>query len=155
MPKPLPGVKKVREGGRMEEKTPQILVIDDDEDIRQMLKNVLERHGFPVVTACDGQEGLEKVTKSSIRIVLCDIVMPKLDGLEFLKKVHGYNLSVEIIMITGKSNLDTCLESIERGACAYLIKPVQVDEILEAIERAQRNIREKQEMIRKILKKGS
>ncbi|HAJ57525.1 MAG TPA: hypothetical protein DCL35_07140 [Candidatus Omnitrophica bacterium] len=136
-------------GGKGEE---HILVIDDNEDVRKMLKDVLERRGFFVTTAVNGEEGLELIAKGDIRIVLSDILMPKINGIEFLDKVREYNLSVEVIMVTGRSSLDTCVESIEKGACAYLIKPVMVNEIFEAVDRARRNIREKQEMIQKILK---
>lgn len=144
---------KNKRGALKESSQEAVLVIDDDADVRNLLKGILERRGFFVTTANDGEDGLSRIMNSAIRIVLCDIMMPKINGLEFLRKVHEHNLSVEIVMITGQSSLDSCVESIERGACAYLIKPVQVSDIFEAIARAQRNIREKQEMIKKILRR--
>ena len=129
-----------------------ILIVDDEEDIRDYLKSILERKGFTVTTAREGEEGLKFIMNSNIHVVLCDIVMTKMDGLQFLKKVKDFNSSVEVIMITGYSNLDACMESIDKGACAYLVKPVNVDDVFAAIARAQRNIREKKEMIEKALK---
>lgn|GEM_PF-1292877 len=129
------------------EKT-NILIIDDEQDSREFLKNTLERKGFTVITADDGEDGLEKLQILNVPIVICDIVMPKVDGIEFLKRVHSCNVVVEVIMLTGQSNLSRCLSSIEHGACSYLIKPVDIQELLEHIQRAQRNIKEKTEMIK-------
>ena len=129
-----------------------ILIIDDEADIRDYLKSILERKGFNVTSAQDGEEGLNFIMNSNIHIVLCDIRMPKIDGLQFLKKVKDFNSSVEVIMITGHSNLDCCIESVDKGACEYLTKPVNIDDLFAAIARAQRNIGEKQEMIKKALK---
>lgn len=128
-----------------------ILVIDDEEVIRDTLKRILERRGFTVITAKDGEEGLYQIMNNKVQVVFCDIMMPKINGIEFLKRVHDYNSSVEVIMITGYSTLDNCIESVEKGACGYLTKPFQINEIFESIEKAERNIREKKEMIRKTL----
>lgn len=129
------------------EKT-RVLIIDDEHDAREFLKNTLERKGFTVIIAEDGDDGLEKLQVLNIPIVICDIVMPKVDGIEFLKRVHACNVVVEVIMLTGQSNLSRCLSSIEHGACSYLIKPVDIQDLLEHIQRAQRNIKEKTEMIK-------
>jgi DNA-binding NtrC family response regulator len=128
-----------------------ILIVDDDDGVRESLKLLLEHRGFTVTAARDGEEGLKIIEASNIHIVLCDIVMPKMDGIEFLKRVHEFNSCVEVIMFTGHSDIDNCVESVEKGACEYLIKPARIEKILEAIARAQRNVHEKQEMIKKAL----
>jgi len=128
-----------------------ILVMDDEPEVREYLKNILERRGYLVFTAQDGEEGLEKIKQANIDIVLADIVMPKMDGLEFLRHVHDYDLRVEVIMITGHSTLDRCIDAIEYGACGYLAKPLKVDNILAKILKAKKNIDEKKEMLERAL----
>ncbi|MFH1768075.1 MAG: response regulator [Candidatus Omnitrophota bacterium] len=130
-----------------------ILVIDDEEEAREWLRRSLERRGYFVVTAGDGEEGLSKIKEFRAQIVICDIMMPKIDGIEFLEKARKYNLAVEIIMITGQSNLDSCVKAIENGACGYLVKPVNIEDVLENISKAQRRIFEKKEMIQKALER--
>lgn len=129
----------------------KILVVDDDEDIRHCFARILERRGYSVSSAEDGEEALKKIKDDNIQIVLCDIVMPRLNGLDFLKKVREYNLAVETIMITGNSTTQNCVEAIENGACGYLLKPVDTDDIIKMIKRAERNIAEKKAMIRNAL----
>ena len=134
-----------------ENRKENILLIDDEAPTLEFLGTTLNRKGYFVLTAKDGEEGVEKVKQFKARIVLCDIIMPKIDGIEFLKRVREYNLVTEVIMMTGKSSLDKCMEAIENGACGYLIKPLKIEEVLEAISRAKRNIAEKHEMIKKAL----
>jgi DNA-binding NtrC family response regulator len=129
----------------------KILVIDDEEEIRTYLKRALERRGYSVLTAGDGEEGLEKIKQFDIPIVFCDIVMPGISGIDFLKEVHNYSLSTQVIMVTGKSGLDNCIEAVEHGACGYLIKPVKIQDLLDLILIAKRNIIEKKEMLKKVI----
>lgn len=125
-----------------------IIIIDDEVEVRQFLKNGLERKGYTVITAEDGSDALNKLKNTTIHVAICDIVMPKMDGIEFLKKVHQENLVVEVIMMTGQSDLSRCLSSIEYGACSYLVKPIRIEDLYEHIERARRNINEKAEMLK-------
>ncbi|MFA6282472.1 MAG: response regulator [Candidatus Omnitrophota bacterium] len=129
----------------------KILIIDDEEEIRLFLKKNLERQEYSVATAADGEEGLEKVRQSDIEIVFCDIMMPNLNGIDFLKKVRHYHLATQVIMITGKADLETCIEAIEYGACGYLIKPIQTKDVTDLILVAERNIFEEKEMLRKAI----
>lgn len=124
-----------------------VLVMDDEPEVREYLKNILERRGYVVFTAQDGEEGLEKIKQANIDIVLADIVMPKMDGIEFLRHVRDYDLKVEVIMITGHSTLDRCVDVIENNACGYLTKPLKAGDILLRIAKAKRNICEKKEML--------
>lgn len=133
-------------------KTFTVLVVDDEEDIRNVMKNCLERRGYTVLTAGDGEEALKKMEGTIVDIVLCDIVMPKMNGIEFLQRMRQYNLKTEVIMITGQSTPERCVDSLEFGACQYLMKPTTVENILKSIDRAKRNIKEKQEILRRALK---
>lgn len=126
-----------------------ILIVDDEKEVVTMLKRTLERRGYEVVTAFDGEQGLEVLSQTNVHVVICDIVMPKLDGVAFIKEVKKHNPAVEVIMITGNSTVDRCVEVVEHGACGYLIKPVDIAEVLEHINRAERNIVEKKEMLKK------
>jgi len=125
----------------------KVLIIDDDADIRERLKNILERKGYSVFTAADGMEGLKVVEGTIIDIIYCDIVMPRMDGLEFLDNVRKFNPRAEIIMVTGCSTMERCVAAIEKSACAYLVKPLRVADILESLSKAVRRICEKEEMI--------
>jgi len=129
-----------------------VLVIDDEADARDVMKSYLEKRGYVVLTAADGEEGLKQMDGTSVEIVLCDIVMPNMDGVEFLKRVRQYNLKTEVIMITGQSTVERCVDAVEHGACQYLTKPAKLEDILTSIERAKRNIEEKQEMLRRAFK---
>ncbi|MBN1913188.1 MAG: response regulator [Candidatus Omnitrophica bacterium] len=143
--------KKTEKKPKVRKNKEVILVIDDEEVIRDTLGRILQRRGFSVISAKDGEEGLYQIMNNKVQIVFCDIMMPKINGLEFLRCVHEYNSSVEVVMITGYSTLDNCIESVEKGACGYLTKPFQISEIFESINKARRNIREKKEIIRRTL----
>lgn len=128
-----------------------VLILDDDKDSREMLKFYLEKQGMTVLVAGDGEEGLKILEKEDVSIVLSDIMMPKVDGIEFLKHVRQYNLQTEVIMITGQSSVEKCIDVLEHGACQYLIKPVNLEDVLASIDRAKRNIQEKREMMRRAM----
>lgn len=129
----------------------KILIIDDEEDIRVHLKKMLESRGYYCFAASDGQEGLDLIKEHDIEIIFSDIMMPGINGLDFLKAVHNYNLAAQVIMVTGKTDLDSCLEAVENGACGYLIKPVGIDAFIEYILLAERNIAEKKEIVKKVI----
>lgn len=127
----------------MEDKKLKLLVIDDEVDIRESLARILERHGYSVLTAQDGEEGLKMISEHDIDIVLCDISMPKMDGIEFLKNVRKFSLKTEVIIITGQSTVDRCVEAIEQNTCGYLLKPLKTEDILDNIRRAEKRVEEK------------
>lgn len=127
------------------EKSTNILVVDDERTSRELLKKMLERKGFRVVTAANGEEGLARVLADNIQVVLCDIVMPRLNGIEFLKKVKDC-LTVQVIMITGQADVARCLLSLQHGACGYLLKPIHIEELLKLINHAKRNILERKQI---------
>ncbi len=107
-----------------------ILVVDDERSIRNTLKEVLEYENHKVDLAIDGIEALEIITKSKYDIILCDIKMPKMDGIEVLEKVHEMSPDATIIMISGHGNIDTAVEAIKKGAFDFIEKPLDLNRLL-------------------------
>jgi two-component system, NtrC family, nitrogen regulation response regulator NtrX len=114
----------------------KILVIDDERAIRNTLKEVLEYEKHEVDLAEDGPAGLELFTSNSYDVVLCDIKMAKMDGLEVLAKIEEISNSVPVIMISGHGNIDTAVEAIKKGAYDFLEKPLDLNRLLITIRNA-------------------
>ena len=114
----------------------QILIIDDERSIRNVLKDILTNEGFKVDEAGDGEEGLKKFQSNSYDLVLCDIKMPKLDGLEFLDSVIQSNSEVPVIMISGHGNIETAVDAVKKGAFDYIAKPPDLNRLLITIRNA-------------------
>lgn len=115
---------------------PNILIIDDERAIRNVLKDILGNEGFKVDEAADGEEGLKKFIASGYDIVLCDIKMPKLDGLEFLQKATEHNPEIPVIMISGHGNIETAVDAVKKGAFDYIAKPPDLNRLLITIRNA-------------------
>jgi DNA-binding NtrC family response regulator len=113
-----------------------ILIIDDERAIRNVLKDILGNEGYKVEEAADGEEGLKKFLDATFDVVLCDIKMPKLDGLEFLQKATGVNPDVPIIMISGHGNIETAVDAVKKGAYDYIAKPPDLNRLLITIRNA-------------------
>ncbi|HEY4789399.1 MAG TPA: sigma-54 dependent transcriptional regulator [Bacteroidales bacterium] len=107
-----------------------ILVIDDERSIRNTLKEILEYENHQVDVAIDGIEGLEMFSKNKYDIVLCDIKMPKMDGLEVLEKIHEITSDASVIMISGHGNIDTAVDAIKKGAFDFIEKPLDLNRLL-------------------------
>ncbi|MFH0791491.1 MAG: response regulator [Candidatus Omnitrophota bacterium] len=131
----------------MEVKKIKLLVIDDEVDIRESLARIIERYGYSVLTAQNGEEGLKVINEQDIDIVLCDIAMPKMDGIEFLKNVRKITLKTEVIIITGESTVDRCAEAIKQNTFGYLLKPLKTEDLLDNIRRAEKRLEEKKKMM--------
>ena len=114
----------------------QILIIDDERSIRNVLKDILTNEGFKVEEAADGEEGLKKFHANSYDLVLCDIKMPKLDGLEFLDNIIQANSEVPVIMISGHGNIETAMDAVKKGAYDYISKPPDLNRLLITIRNA-------------------
>jgi two-component system nitrogen regulation response regulator NtrX len=115
---------------------PAILIIDDEKAIRNVLKEILSNEGFTVDEATDGEEGLKKFTSGSYDVVLCDIKMPKVDGIEFLQKVIDSQSEVPVIMISGHGNIETAVDAVKKGAFDYISKPPDLNRLLITIRNA-------------------
>jgi DNA-binding NtrC family response regulator len=130
---------------------PTILIIDDEKAIRKTLSEILSFEGYKIDEAADGEEGLKKFGEKMYDLVLCDIKMPKLDGIEFLEKAKMMNSDIPIIMISGHGNIDTAVEAVKKGAFDYISKPPDLNRLLITL----RNATEKQDLVTqtKVLKR--
>lgn len=114
----------------------KILVIDDERSIRNTLKDILEYEKYKVDVAEDGMKGLEKVKGAEYDIILCDIKMPGMDGIEVLQKLTEQTPDTPVVMISGHGNIDTAVESIKKGAFDYIEKPLDLNRLLITIRNA-------------------
>lgn len=128
-----------------------ILIIDDERPIRSTLKEILEYEKFKVDDAEDGIIGLEKIAKNKYDLVLCDIKMPKMDGLELLEKVQETHPDLAVVMISGHGNIETAVEAIKKGAFDFIQKPLDLNRVLITV----RNAVDKTSLVKetKVLKK--
>ncbi len=128
-----------------------ILIIDDEENMLHMLKTLLSKEGYEVVTATNGTEGLERIETDSFDTILCDIRMPEMDGLSFLKAAKEKNLDSTIIMMSAYGTIDLAVEAMKHGAYDYVSKPFKPDEIILTLKKAEERERLRKENI--LLKK--
>lgn len=115
---------------------PSILIIDDEKSIRKTLTEILSYEGYKIEEAADGEEGLKKFKEKNFDLVLCDIKMPKLDGIEFLEKAREINDEVPIIIISGHGNIETAVEAVKKGAYDYISKPPDLNRMLITLRNA-------------------
>jgi len=115
---------------------PSILIIDDEKAIRKTLAEILGYEGYKIDEASDGEEGLKKFKEKNYDLVLCDIKMPKLDGIEFLEKAKEINQDVPIIIISGHGNIETAVEAVKKGAYDYISKPPDLNRMLITLRNA-------------------
>jgi DNA-binding NtrC family response regulator len=129
----------------------KILVIDDERSIRNTLKDILEYEKYEVDLAEDGSKGIEKIRSAEYDMVLCDIKMPGLDGIEVLERLVVLAPDTPVVMISGHGNIDTAVDSIKKGAFDYIEKPLDLNRLLITI----RNAMDKSTLVTetKILKK--
>jgi DNA-binding NtrC family response regulator len=113
-----------------------ILIIDDEKAIRKALTEILSAEGYKTEEAGDGEEGLKKFKERTYDVVLCDIKMPKLDGIEFLQKATESNADVPVIMISGHGNIETAVDAVKKGAFDYISKPPDLNRMLITIRNA-------------------
>jgi DNA-binding NtrC family response regulator len=114
----------------------RILIVDDERSIRNTLKEILEFEKFTVDTAEDGPSGLKKITENNYDVVLCDIKMPVMDGMEVLQKVREAGVDTPIVMISGHGNIETAVEAIKMGAYDFVEKPLDLNRTLVTLRNA-------------------
>ncbi len=128
-----------------------ILIIDDEKAIRKTLSEILRFEGYKIDEAADGEEGLRKFSNSAYDLVLCDVKMPKMDGIEFLEKSKAIHPDVPIIVISGHGNIETAVEAVKKGAFDFISKPPDLNRLLITL----RNALDKQTLVKetKLLKR--
>jgi two-component system, OmpR family, response regulator len=113
---------------------PTILLVDDEERFRTNLKKMLAAHGFTVTALASGQEALDELARQPYDVILLDVRMPVMDGLETLAAIKKDHLDSEVIILTGHASVDAAAEIIRLGASEFLLKPCPIEEILAKIE---------------------
>jgi two-component system, NtrC family, response regulator AtoC len=133
----------------------RILVVDDEESFRHMLSVILRKEGYEVETASNGEEGLQKIALTPFDQVLCDIRMPRMDGLEFLSEAQRLRVETSIIMMSAYGTVDSAIEAMKLGAYDYISKPFKPDEIILTLKKAEERerLRKENELLRKEVKK--
>ena len=125
-----------------------ILIIDDEKAIRKTLMEILSFEGYKIDEAGDGVEGLAKFSEKKYDVVLCDIKMPKMDGIEFLEKAKLQDPEVSIVIISGHGDIDTAVDAVKKGAYDYISKPPDLNRLLITI----RNAAEKKHLVEQTTK---
>jgi len=115
---------------------PQILVIDDENGIRRMLNFALGKKGYEVTTASNGEEGVQQAQKSKFDVVISDLTMPQMGGLDALAFIKEIDPNIEVIIVTGYATVDTAVQCMKRGAYDYITKPFQIEDLCRLVERA-------------------
>lgn len=114
----------------------KILIVDDEKSIRCTLKEILEYEKYNVEEAVDGEDALNKITTNEYDVVLCDVKMPKMDGIELLEKVKQLEKEVQFIMISAHANIDTAVEATKKGAYDFIQKPPDLNRLLLSVRNA-------------------
>lgn len=114
----------------------KILIIDDEKSIRSTLKEILEYEKYEVDEAVDGQDGIDKISNKKYDIALCDIKMPKLDGIEVLEKVQEIDTEVQFIMISAHGSIETAVDAVKKGAYDFIQKPPDLNRLLITLRNA-------------------
>ncbi len=122
----------------------KIMLVDDEERFLKTTKKLIEKKGYDVLTALSGEDALEKLKLQNIHVVILDVKMPGMDGNQTLKAIKTLYPLVEVIMLTGHGTMDSAIDGLKSGAFDYLVKPADIDEILEKVREAfeKRNFRE-------------
>ena len=141
----------------MTSKIPQkrLLVIDDEENMRHMLSKVLGKTGYTVETASNGHEGLKMIQTTDYDFVLCDIKMPNMSGMDFLKAARDKIRTTTVIMMSAYGTIDTAIEAMKLGAYDYISKPFKTDEVYLTLKKAEEreSLRQENRLLKERIKK--
>jgi two-component system response regulator HydG len=132
----------------------KILVVDDEQSMCEFMEIMLTKEGYEVETAFSGEEAVQKTVSSSYDLVIADMMMPKMSGLELLEEVKGRRPDQDFIVMTAFASVDTAIEAMKQGALDYITKPFKVDEIKLVIEKSisRKNLRKENENLKRQLK---
>lgn len=114
----------------------KILIIDDEKVIRATLREILEYEKYTVTEAQDGEEGLAKLQEDEYDLVLCDVKMPKMDGIEVLEKAKALEKAPQFIMISAHGSIETAVEATKKGAFDFIPKPPDLNRLLLTVRNA-------------------
>jgi len=125
-----------------------ILIIEDEAGMRHMLEVLLRKSGYEVTTAVDGREGLKAIEREAFHFILCDIKMPRMDGMAFLESAVDKVTNATVIMMSAYGTVDTAIEAMKLGAYDFISKPFKTDEVLLTLKKAEERERLKSENVR-------
>jgi len=114
----------------------KVLIVDDETELLDSLATVLGRRGMTVSTCPDGYQALEFLQQNTVDIVVLDVKMPGIDGLETLRRIRKAHPGLDVILLTGHPSVETAMEGLKQGAAEYVMKPVEVEELVTSIRRA-------------------
>jgi DNA-binding NtrC family response regulator len=126
----------------------RILIVDDEEEFVQALSERLEIRDYDVTTSLTGEDAIEKLKHYNFDVVILDVLMPRMDGIEVLKKIKSIKPLTEVIMLTGNATVETAIEGLKLGANDYLMKPCETKDLVLKINRAYNQKTEHEERIR-------
>ncbi len=118
----------------------KLLIIDDEKPVLEMLEHSLISEGYEVLTAQSGQEGLEIFAEESPQIVITDINMPGIDGIDVLKRINESGSETEVIVITGHGDMDSAIRALQNGASDFIAKPLRDEVLMLSLERAKKKL---------------
>jgi DNA-binding NtrC family response regulator len=114
----------------------RVLVVDDEDRFRESMLKILKAEGLDAAAVSGGAEALAELERNDYDVVLLDVKMPGMDGIEVLRRLEGQKRHVEVLILTGHASLDTAMEIVRHGAFGYLLKPCEIDELILKIEQA-------------------
>jgi DNA-binding NtrC family response regulator len=126
----------------------RILLVDDEEDFVQALSERLAMRDYDVTTSLSGEDAVEKIKHYNFDVVILDVLMPGLNGIDVLKEIKGIKPLTEVIMLTGHATVETAIEGMKLGANDYLMKPCETEDLVSKINRAYEKKAEHDERIR-------
>src|SRR4029077_14348258 len=129
---------------------PKILIVDDEEGIRESLSSILRDEQYSVDAVGSAEEALERISGCDFEVVLLDIWLPGMDGLETLGRIHSVSRPPEVIMISGHGTIETAVRATKLGAFDFIEKPLSLDKIIVLVRNAiqQRRLQEENQLLR-------
>ncbi|MDO9566030.1 MAG: response regulator [Candidatus Desulfaltia sp.] len=115
---------------------PKILMVDDEEDLMKTLVNRLNKRNFKTTGVLSGEEALETIKKDPFDVVVLDVKMRGIDGIETLRELKKIDPGIEVILLTGHASVDAALDGMKLGAYEFLMKPCKIEELIEKIDGA-------------------
>ena len=114
----------------------QIMLVDDDKELLEIYDKIFKLNGFDVISCENGDKALAALAKNQISVVISDIIMPKMSGIELLREIKKRNPQTEVIMLTAEGSISGAVEAVKEGAFSYLVKPAEVDDLISNIKKA-------------------
>ncbi len=107
-----------------------VMLVDDEEEFLEPLAKRLEKRNLRVLKASNGETALEMIRQSTVDVVVLDVRMPAMDGIEVLQAIKAFDPAIEVIMLTGHASVEAAFEGLNKGAFDYLMKPVGIDDLM-------------------------